>query len=189
MSGFLLVLSGPSGVGKGTIIKEVLDRGELPCKLSVSATTRAPRVGEEDGVHYSFVTRKQFERMIDANELLEYAQYADNYYGTPRSQLDDNLCVILDIEVRGMFQVRGRTPCVTVFIEPPDWVELEHRLRGRGTEGDAVIAKRLSIAREEYAQLREYDYAITNNDVNQAAADLSAIIRAEFLKTERKQSL
>ncbi|GHV34815.1 guanylate kinase [Clostridia bacterium] len=186
MSGFLLIVSGPSGVGKGTVINRVLERGKLPCMLSVSATTRAPRAGEADGAHYHFTTRENFEKL----SFLEYAEYAGNLYGTPaapvRDCIDKGICAILDIEVQGMRQVREKLDAVvTVFIAPPSWAELERRLTDRGTENAERIARRLEIARGECERICEYDYRVVNHNVDQAADDLSAIIQAEFLKTFR----
>ncbi|GHU88740.1 guanylate kinase [Clostridia bacterium] len=190
MSGFLLIVSGPSGVGKGTVINRVLERGKLPCLLSISATTRAPRAGETGGVHYHFTTREKFEEL----NLLECAEYAGNMYGTPEAPIKDcianGICAILDIEVQGMKQVREKLDAVvTVFIAPPSWEELERRLTDRGTESAERVARRLEIARGECDHIGEYDYRVVNNDVDRAADDLSAIIQAEFLKTFRGEQL
>ena len=150
--GLLIVLSGPSGCGKGTMVAEILKRGD--CAVSVSATTRAPREGEENHVHYHFLTRDAFEQKIAENGLLEYAEYCGNYYGTPRDEVDKILAagkhVILEIEVQGALQIRERCPeAVLVFTVPPSLAELDRRLHKRGTETEEVIAKRIARAKEE----------------------------------------
>jgi len=187
--GLLVVISGPSGVGKGTIIAELLKRGAA---LSVSATTRAPRPGEVDGVHYSFVTPERFSEMISNDEFLEYAEYVGCSYGTPAAQadalLDSGRDVILDIETLGAMQVRSHRPdTVLIFVIPPDMDELARRLRGRGTETEEKIAARLQRARDELPLACEkYDYVVTNADVMRAADDISGIIEAERLRASRR---
>ncbi len=168
--GVLVIVSGPAGTGKGTVIGRVGElRGDL--RYSVSATTRAPRPGETDGVNYYFKTREEFETMIGAGAFLEYAEYVGNLYGT--------LNVILEIEVQGAAQVMARRPdAVSVFLAPPSLAELESRLRGRGTEDDATIRRRLDTARGELALAKGYQYIIVNDDVETAARELDAVITA-----------
>ncbi|MCL2084592.1 MAG: guanylate kinase [Oscillospiraceae bacterium] len=192
MSGILLVVSGPSGVGKSTIIEHVIhgDAVGRLCRFSISMTTRAPRAGEIDGEHYFFVDEKAFLRDAEHGMLLEYARYNDHYYGTPAEpvlrSINNGECVILDIETQGMFQVIGRMPeAVTVFVAPPSDAVLEKRLRGRGTEDEERIMKRLEAARLEHEHISKYQYIIINDISDKAAHDLAAIIRAECLKTYR----
>jgi guanylate kinase len=178
----LTVLSGPSGVGKGTVVAAV--RRSYPhVWVSVSATTRAPRPGERDGREYRFVTREQFQQLIDAGELLEWAQFAGNLYGTPRQPVLDHLAAgtpaLLEIELQGARQVRAAMPeAHLVFLTPPTWQELERRLAGRGTEAPDVIAARLERARVELAAEGEFDAVVVNDDVERAAAQLVGLIEA-----------
>lgn len=181
--GLLLVVSGPSGVGKGTICKEYLSKYD-DCTLSVSATTRAPREGEVDGVSYFFLSHDEFRKKIDAGGFLEHAVFCDNYYGTPKDavmeKLDEGKNVILEIEVQGALQVRSHYPeAVFVFVIPPSMEELENRLRGRGTETDDVIAKRLQRAKAEFKYIDKYNYTLTNDTVENAVCVLHSIIEAE----------
>lgn len=191
--GQLIVLSGPSGVGKSTVISELLS--ERPgIHFSVSYTTRAPRVGEADGVNYNFVSREQFERMIERNELLEYAQYVGNYYGTSLKVIQDHLDagtdVLLDIEVQGAAKVRGKCPdAVFIFIIPPSFEELSRRLHGRNTDGEDVISGRLQKAREEYKEIPNYDFLVVNDKVSTAAAEIIAILTATDCKTKNRIGL
>ena len=181
--GKLLVLSGPSGVGKGTIVGKLMEKRDDIC-FSVSATTRNPRVGEVDGVSYFFVTKQKFEEMIEQNELLEYAQFVENYYGTPRGyveqKLEEGKNVVLDIEVQGARNVVNAFPdAVSVYIIPPTYEELEHRLRGRGTETEEQIQGRLNTAMVEARAADFYRYIIVNDNLDEATNELDAIITAE----------
>jgi guanylate kinase len=183
--GLLVVVSGPSGTGKGTVIRQILQ--DYPqVRLSVSATTRQPREGEEHGVHYFFVTRDEFEQMIAEEQVLEYAEYCGRYYGTPKSPIDgwrsEGSDVLLEIEVQGGAQVKEKCPdCVTIFLLPPSMEELEKRLRGRGTEDEETIQKRLATAKEELKCAEDYDYCVVNHDVEKTAAEIM-----EILDTVRK---
>lgn len=188
--GELIVLSGPSGAGKSTVIAELLSH-RPDIHFSVSFTTRAPRVGEEDGVSYNFVDRAEFERMISAGELLEHAEYVGNYYGTSmkviREKLDRGIDVLLDIEVRGAAKVRQRCPeAVLIFIIPPSLEELSRRLHKRQTDSEDVIEGRLLKAREEYREIPNYDYLVVNDSVPQAAAEILAILTAESCRTRNR---
>lgn len=179
----LFVLTGPSGVGKGTVLAKV--REQLPeLYLSISATTRSPREGEIDGVSYYFLTKEQFEQKIEENGFLEHAQFSGNYYGTPAEPVDQQLRagnnVMLEIEVQGAMQVKEQRPkTVRIFIAPPSFEELERRLRGRGTETEDKILKRLETAKGELQLASQFDYIVTNYDVEEAVKDVLAIIRAE----------
>ena len=180
--GRLYVFTGPSGTGKGTILHRVLPQDDR-LFVSVSATTRAPREGEQDGVHY-FLTRESFEQKIEQNAFLEYAQYVGNYYGTLEAPVDEQLArgndVILEIEVQGAMQIHKKRPdAVMVFVAPPSLEELESRLRGRGTETESKIQRRMETAHKELTYMKEFDYVVVNDDLERAVGDFQAILRAE----------
>lgn len=191
--GELIVLSGPSGVGKSTVISELLS-SRRDIYFSVSFTTRQPRVGEEHGVNYNFVAREEFERMIRDNEFLEYAQYVDNYYGTSLKIIEEKLQagvdVLLDIEVQGAAKVREKCPeAVCIFIIPPSLEELSRRLRKRNTDSEDVIAQRLAKAREECRECTKYDYLVVNDNVMSAAQEILSILEAESCRVNKRIQL
>lgn len=178
--GGLYVISGPSGVGKGTLVSKLLDMRD-DVVLSISATTRSPRPGEVDGKNYFFLTKEKFKDLIDADGFIEWAEYAGNFYGTPLDFVEEQLSagtnVILEIEVQGAFQVKEKLPDATlIFIEPPCMDELERRIIGRGTESEDVIESRMRTARVEMERKMEYDIAVMNDDVDSAVARLSECI-------------
>ncbi len=191
--GLLVIFSGPSGSGKGTVLQSLLT-GRTDLVVSVSATTRAPRPGEQEGVNYFFRTRQEFEQMIAQDQLLEYAEYSGNYYGTPasfiRSQREQGRHVLLEIEVQGALQVMRRCPdAVSIFLVPPSLGELERRLRGRGTETEEAISLRMEAARREIACMDHYQYVVVNREVAAAAADVSSILRAETMRFSRMKDI
>lgn len=187
--GLLVVLSGPSGSGKGTVLRELLTEEEN-IFLSVSATTRAPRPGEENGVHYFFLSREEFEREIQNDGMLEHACYCENYYGTPKKPVFDR-CekgqdVVLEIEVQGAMQVLEKNKdAVSIFIMPPSLTELRERLIGRQTEDMETVERRLATALEEMKYAKQYDYIVVNDSVKEAVEDIRSILRAEKLKSGR----
>ncbi len=186
--GILFVVTGPSGVGKGTVLTRVRERKSL--YFSISATTRKPREGEQDGVQYYFLTKEQFEQKIAAGGFLEYAQFSGNYYGTPAEPVDRQLKegkdILLEIEVQGAMQVKKNRPdAVRIFLAPPSFAELERRLTGRGTEDEEAIRMRLETARHELTLAPQFDYIVVNHTVEQAVLDVLAIMRAETCRAER----
>ncbi|EPX12706.1 guanylate kinase [Streptococcus agalactiae] len=188
--GLLIVFSGPSGVGKGTVRQEIFSTPDHKFDYSVSMTTRPQRPGEVDGVDYFFRTREEFEALIKEGQMLEYAEYVGNYYGTPLSYvnetLDKGIDVFLEIEVQGALQVKSKVPDgVFIFLTPPDLEELEGRLVGRGTDSPEVIAQRIERAKEEIALMREYDYAVVNDQVSLAAERVKRVIEAEHYRVDR----
>ncbi len=191
-SGLLVVVSGPSGCGKGTVLKQLIENDEHVF-YSVSATTRSPRVGEVDGVHYYFISKEQFEEKIASGGMLEYASYVGNYYGTPKQAVEEKCAagydVILEIEVQGAMQLREKCPdAVFVFIIPPSMEELEHRLVNRQTETQEVIQNRLNTARTELKFAPKYDYIVVNQTVEQAVSDIRAILQAEKCRSSRMEN-
>ena len=188
--GLLIVFSGPSGVGKGTVRQEIFSKPDHKFEYSVSMTTRAQRPGEVDGKDYFFRSREEFEELIRKGQMLEYAEYVGNYYGTPltyvNETLDKGIDVFLEIEVQGALQVKKKVPdAVFIFLTPPDLNELQERLVGRGTDSEEVIAQRIERAREEIALMREYDYAIVNDEVPLAAERVKRVIEAEHFRVDR----
>ncbi|HEO5387689.1 TPA: guanylate kinase [Streptococcus agalactiae] len=188
--GLLIVFSGPSGVGKGTVRQEIFSTPDHKFDYSVSMTTRPQRPGEVDGVDYFFRTREEFEALIKEGQMLEYAEYVGNYYGTLLSYvnetLDKGIDVFLEIEVQGALQVKSKVPDgVFIFLTPPDLEELEERLVGRGTDSPEVIAQRIERAKEEIALMREYDYAVVNDQVSLAAERVKRVIEAEHYRVDR----
>ena len=187
-AGVLSVISGFSGVGKGTIVKKLVEKEGYA--LSVSATSRAPRQGEVHGREYFFLTREEFHSMIENNGLIEWAEYVSNFYGTPREYVEERLTegedVILEIEPQGALKVKAQYPEeVLIFIVPPNAKELENRLIGRGTEETETIKKRLKRAAEETAFIENYDYIVINDDLEDAVSDIHHIIQAASHKRER----
>jgi len=187
--GLLIVLSGPSGVGKGTLCNRL--RTLTPeLVYSVSATTRKPREGEVDGVNYFFKTQDEFRTMIDADELLEWAEYVGNYYGTPKSFVNDTLAkgkdIILEIDVQGAMQVKQRFPqAIFIFLLPPSLEELQNRIVGRGTETETSIRSRMAAAASELKLMEQYDYAVVNDVLETACHRIQSIIAAEHCRKER----
>lgn len=178
----LIIITGPSGVGKGTIVKELLDRNK-DIWLSISATTRNPRVGEKDGLNYYFISVERFKDMIDKKEFLEWAQFAGNYYGTPLSTVNEKIekgfIVLLEIEVEGAKQIKEKFPeSLSIFLLPPSKEELEKRIRNRGTEKEEAIDRRLSRANYEIASSNQFDFVLTNHDVDETVKEVFKIIKS-----------
>lgn len=191
--GILMILSGPSGSGKDTVLNKLVESNEDVC-VSISMTTREMRDGEIDGKHYYFVSREYFQKKIAEDKMLEYAEYAGNYYGTPRQPVEEMLnegkSVVLKIEVQGAEKIRKIYPDVTsVFLLPPSMRVLEGRLRGRGSEDEETINHRLRIAREELRRAYDYDYIVINDTVENALHGLETVIEAEKKKTSRNKKL
>lgn len=184
--GKTFIISGPSGVGKSTVLKELF-RGRDDLYFSISATTREPREGEVNGVHYHFIDVDRFQKLIDEDAFLEYAEYVGNFYGTPKKFVDEAMeqgkDVVLDIEVQGALQVHTKRPdTIRIFIAPPSWEELERRLVGRGTDSRDKINKRLVRAKVEFQTANTYDYFVINDTVEQAVCEINAIMLAEHCK-------
>jgi len=187
--GILFVLSGPAGVGKGTVRQKLFEQ-ETDLKYSVSATTRKKRPGEKEGVDYFYKTKEEFEEMIERNELLEYAKYVDNYYGTPKQYVLDELAkgndVFLEIEVQGALQVKKNFPeGVFIFLTPPSLKELKNRIVNRGTETEDVIMQRLKEAKNEIKMMENYDYVVVNDEVSKAVEKVKSIVISEHCKRAR----
>lgn len=187
--GILFVLSGPSGVGKGTVNRSLRNQWD-GLEFSISVTTRKPREGEEDGVDYFFKSREEFEKMIEQNELLEHAEYVGNYYGTPLQYVEQTLAegkdVLLEIEVQGALQVRKLVPeGVFIFLAPPSLDELRNRIVGRGTETEELIDNRMKVAKEELEMMDHYDYVVENDEIQAACDRIKAISIAEHCKKDR----
>ena len=189
--GLLLVISGPSGTGKGTLCKRLLEKNK-DIFLSVSATTRKPREGEIDGVSYHFYNEDKFRELIAENQFIEWAAFCDNYYGTPKAPVVENIDkgkdVLLEIEIEGAMKVRAKHPeGVYIFLFPPSVEVLGERLKGRGTETDDVISKRLERAKQELKMCTKYNYYVVNDDLEKAVEEIEAIIIAEKARRERNQ--
>jgi guanylate kinase len=184
--GPLIILSGPAGSGKTTLVARVLETAGLPLRQSISATTRPPRPGERDGEHYYFLTPEEFEARIQAGELLEWVKQYGHYYGTPRGPVEElrrqGLGVVLVIDVQGADQVRRLCRgCVSIFVSPSSPEVLERRLRQRATEGEAELQKRLARARAELLRAGDYQFHVTNDDLDEAVRKLTDVLRAQFL--------
>lgn len=189
--GILIIVSGPSGSGKGTVVEELIKEDDFA--LSISATTRSPRPYEKDGEHYFFRTRTEFEYMKESGQLLEWACFCDNFYGTPKSYVEKRLKegknVILEIEVQGALKVKQLySECILVFMMPPSMGELEKRLINRGTEDADVVHKRIMRALEEIEIAKNYDYVVINNHVEQAKDDIKTIVKAEYMRCSRNKN-
>jgi guanylate kinase len=188
--GLLIVLSGPSGVGKGTVRKEIFSQEDTSFEYSISMTTRSPREGEIDGIDYFFKSREEFEQLIEQEKLLEYAEFVGNYYGTPvdyvRETLEKGKDVFLEIEVQGARQVREKFPDgLFIFLMPPSLSELKNRIVTRGTETEDIINNRLNVAKEEIEMMNLYDYVVENDQIERACERIKAIAVAEHCRRER----
>ncbi|UBH23222.1 guanylate kinase [Macrococcus armenti] len=191
--GLLIVLSGPSGVGKGTVRRAIFEDPDTDFEYSISMTTRNMREGEVDGVDYFFKTREEFEALIEQDAFIEYAEYVGNYYGTPVQYVKDTMArgkdVFLEIEVEGAKQVRKKFPeALFIFLAPPTLEHLEERLIGRGTESQEVINHRICEARKEVEMMNLYDYVVINDEVMDAKEKVQTIVEAEHLKRERVEA-
>lgn len=188
--GLLVVFSGPSGVGKGTVRKKVFERLGEQLYFSISMTTRGIREGEANGVDYHFVSRDEFLKELDRDNLLEYNEYVGNFYGTPKdmvfNEMENGKDVILEIEVNGAKQIKEKVPnCISIFIAPPSFDALKERLIGRNTDSPEVIEKRLKKAEEEIALAKNYDYVVINDNIDDAANEVVSILTSEHLKVSR----
>ncbi|MEK4789887.1 guanylate kinase [Bacillus sp. FSL K6-2971] len=188
--GLLIVLSGPSGVGKGTVRQAIFSQEDAKFEYSISVTTRKPREGERNGVDYFFKSREEFEHMIENKKLLEWAEYVGNYYGTPVDYVEQTLSegkdVFLEIEVQGALQVREAFPeGLFIFLAPPSLSELQNRIITRGTESEELIRNRMAAAKEEIEMMDAYDYVVENDDVELACERIKAIVLAEHLRRDR----
>lgn len=191
--GKTFIISGPSGVGKSTVLHELF-KGRDDLYFSISATTRAPREGEENGVHYHFIDVERFQKLIHEDAFLEYAEYVGNFYGTPKkfvdAAMDEGKDVILDIELQGAIQVTSKRPeVIRIFIAPPSWSELEKRLTGRGTDSPEKIRERLVRAKVELQNANTYDYFVINDTVEQAVREINAIMLAEHCKPAERMEI
>lgn len=188
--GKTFIICGPSGVGKGTVVARLL-ASDPTLYFSVSATTRPPRHGEVDGVHYHFLTRERFQEWIDQDAFLEYAEFVGNYYGTPKKYVDEAMDrgrdVLLDIEIQGADQVhRQRPEAVRIYVAPPSWAELERRLIGRGTEDMEKVRSRLERGKQEFAAAGSFDYFVINDTVDNAVTEIRAIMLAEHCRPDER---
>lgn len=191
--GLLIVLSGPSGVGKGTVRKAIFDHPETNFKYSISMTTRLKREGERDGIDYFFKSHEEFETLIEQDKFIEYAEYVGNYYGTPVDYVKDTIAdghdVFLEIEVEGAKQVREKFPdALFIFLAPPTLAQLEERLIGRGTDSQEVINYRIKEARRELSLMNLYDYVVINDDVDTARQKVQCIVEASHLERSRVEN-
>ena len=191
--GKTFIICGPSGVGKGTVVARLL-ASDPTLYFSVSATTRPPRHGEVDGVHYHFLTRERFQEWIDQDAFLEYAEFVGNYYGTPKKYVDEAMDrgrdVLLDIEIQGADQVhRQRPEAVRIYVAPPSWAELERRLIGRGTEDMEKVRSRLERGKQEFAAAGSFDYFVINDTVDNAVTEIRAIMLAEHCRPDERMAM
>ena len=189
-TGQIIVISAPSGAGKGTIIKHLLDNNKKSLWLSVSATSRAPREGEQEGINYCYLTKEEFEKRIKENYFLEYTKYADNYYGTPKKyikeKINQGIDVILEIEIEGAMNIKKLIPeALFIFIMPPSMKELIKRLKMRGTEDNEKIMKRFHEAYKEINEVTKYNYVVVNDEIDNAVNKIEAIIKAEKCRVDR----
>ncbi|PKM73881.1 MAG: guanylate kinase [Firmicutes bacterium HGW-Firmicutes-16] len=190
--GKLIVVSGPSGAGKSTVISRVMEQ-DKSVVFSVSATTRKPREGERDGVDYFFIDSDSFKKMINNDELLEHAQYVENFYGTPKAPVQENLnkglSVLFDIEVQGAMQIKNICPeAILIFVIPSEFSQIEKRLHIRGTDSEEKIKQRIKTAKYEYSMALSYDYIVLNDDPDSAANEIKSIITAEKCKAVNRQN-